>query len=752
MLQKTTSSFLGRAVVFLVGFATISGIVGSHIIASPIFERDGFTIYGGVGKAAIFGVIAFWLLSKNTHIGQKVSPLYKTQGVWLCLSISTAILAWVGVEQLIAKGHIPLIVAATHASLLLSIGSLLIACFGTPTLRAVLATYKPQILLASLFTLGFYIFLQVVYMLWLPLAQTVLISTEVLLRVVHIATEVIPPNTLITDRFGVTIAQYCSGIESIALFTSLYAIVGILERHRLRTRRFFTLFPFALCGLFMLNIVRVSGLIAAGYYYDPVIAFSLFHSYAGLLFFVVYSFIFWGIFYKYILVTQPKTAAFEDSQTQESDASILITHVYSSDNKGDAALTSILLESLEQEFPRARFTILSLNQSQNSSGCTATEAPSFMSYALYRYHNPLLKLLYTLGMVTSTLAWAWWYSQTRQKLPLPNHLRRTAEQYLHADLIVPVGGGYLRSRRGLMNRLNIPLLLHPLLVGALLGKPTVLYTQSVGPFQNKIEEKMMAYVMKRMTTILIREDTSVALLAKLGVTDNVVRGVDAGFLLRTTQRISLRDTYHIPRKKVLIGVTVRSWLTETKQETYERAVAKALDDAIELHNAHVIFIPQVTAANGDDDRISSRRVLSYMRNQRNATIVDDVMDHHQIKAFYDDLDLLLGTRFHSVIFSLTSFIPVVAIEYEHKTSGIMRDLGLESWVVPIELVSAAKLSSLLQGAITNRNAYSQVLAQRIPPYQQRATQAIYYLRTAYDTYQKKPTLTNEPLKTDEKAS
>ena len=43
----------------------------------------------------------------------------------------------------------------------------------------------------------------------------------------------------------------------------------------------------------------------------------------------------------------------------------------------------------------------------------------------------------------------------------------------------------------------------------------------------------------------------------------------------------------------------------------------------------------------------------------------------------------MGTRFQSVVLSLMSGTRAVAIEYEHKTRGIMRDLGLEAWVPPI---------------------------------------------------------------------
>ncbi|HEU5187628.1 MAG TPA: polysaccharide pyruvyl transferase family protein, partial [Candidatus Saccharimonadales bacterium] len=307
-----------------------------------------------------------------------------------------------------------------------------------------------------------------------------------------------------------------------------------------------------------------------------------------------------------------------------------------------------------------------------------------------------------------------------------------ARIYQEADLVVPVGGGYIRSREGLMHRFNVPLLLHPLLFGFLLGKPTVLYAQSVGPFQNKFEELLVAFVLKRMTRIMLREDTSVALLAKLGITRTVVRAIDSGFLLGSNQKIDIRKKYSIPPNALLVGVTVRAWLKGEAQTRYEQAVAQALDDVIEKNNAHVIFIPQVTATKGDDDRVVSRRVRGLMQHTKATTLINDTPDHHRIKSLYDSLDLLLGTRFHSVIFSLTSHVPVLAIEYEHKTSGIMRDLGLEQWVIKIEDVDSHTLAAHLSTLVEEAPAYRTYLAKSMPPYVRQARGAATILKKSYE--------------------
>lgn len=410
--------------------------------------------------------------------------------------------------------------------------------------------------------------------------------------------------------------------------------------------------------------------------------------------------------------------------------------MYSSDNKGDAALTSVLIKDLRQKFNGASIAILKLEAAAKEGRFEGIpEKNSFMYYALNKYSNPVLKLLYTLYMVPATLAWAVWRRYTGRHLYLPAHLREVAKAYEQADLIVAVGGGYIRSRQGLMYRANVPLLLHPLLFGSILGKPTVLYPQSVGPFVHGYERPLVAFVLKRMTIVILREDTSVAFLAGLGVSDNVVRSIDSGFLLRSAVRLDVRKKYHIPAGKLIMGVTVRSWLAGEAQTAYERAVAGALDDIIERFGAHILFIPQVTAKRGDDDRIVSRRVHGHMRHPAAATTINSKPDHHRIKAIYDELDVLLGTRFHSVIFSLTSYVPVLAIEYEHKTSGIMHDLGLDKWVIKIEDVTTAGLTTALHGLLQDSNEYKLYLRRHLPQYVRKARKTISIVARKYESLQ-----------------
>ncbi len=180
----------------------------------------------------------------------------------------------------------------------------------------------------------------------------------------------------------------------------------------------------------------------------------------------------------------------------------------------------------------------------------------------------------------------------------------------------------------------------------------------------------------------------------------------------------------------LVGVTARRWLAPAEQEGYERALAATID-MLQADGARVVLIPQVTTDYlGDDDRIVERRIAGYCTSA--PLRLDEQLDYRELKGLYTECSLLIGTRFHSVIFSLTSGVPCVAIEYEHKTRGIMADLGLEEWVLPIAEVTVARLWPLVARLRADPAAYRELLQQRIPGYVREAEQFRELLREAGD--------------------
>jgi colanic acid/amylovoran biosynthesis protein len=191
-------------------------------------------------------------------------------------------------------------------------------------------------------------------------------------------------------------------------------------------------------------------------------------------------------------------------------------------------------------------------------------------------------------------------------------------------------------------------------------------------------------------------------------------------------------------------VTARRWLDPDGQDGYERAVAAVIDRIQAQSGFRVILIPQVTSSyRGDDDRTVGRRIAEHCRGEQ-PTLVEWVGDHRYIKATYSELDFMIGTRFHSVIFSLTSGVPCIAIEYEHKSRGIMRELELEHWVLAIADVTEERLGNLFDEMVRERDAYRNHLTNVMPQYVRRANDVTGMLAAAWKNSQAVRTAERQP--------
>lgn len=412
---------------------------------------------------------------------------------------------------------------------------------------------------------------------------------------------------------------------------------------------------------------------------------------------------------------------------------IVISHAYSNANKGDAALLSVLIQDVKRQFKGAHITVLTLENVKPGTRFEGTTLhPSFMYFALNTHKNRIAKLLYATYIVLTTLGWAITARLFKTSPSLSKNLQQIATIYAEADLIIPVGGGYLRSNQSLVTTINLGLMLHPLLLARILQKPTMLYTQSVGPFKWAIDRVMAGFILRKVNLIILREEKSRKLLQSMGITQNVVRSVDSGFLLESKGKAGLRTKFALKKDTLLVGVTVRKWLDADRQAKYEACIARLLDYAVTTYKAEVVLIPQVTEEfNKDDDRKASQDVYNLMEQKSHAHVIVDGGNHYTTKAMYDDLDIIVGTRFHSVIFSLTSHVPALAVEYEHKTSGIMEDLGLGKWVVKMEDVEDELIQHKFDALIAERKTYIAHLQKVLPPYVQKARTAIELVDEAY---------------------
>lgn len=414
---------------------------------------------------------------------------------------------------------------------------------------------------------------------------------------------------------------------------------------------------------------------------------------------------------------------------------VMIVNYFARENRGDAALLSAMIEQVRRAFPEAEL------------GCCGFEDPaerpefdgvpnlgSLRRYAGDTSVNPLRRhgrKLYPL------LMWALLSAGLGRLLlrvahrVLPGEVAAEFSALARADLVVSVGGGYLRGGADLPSDISVALLLFPLWAAQCFGVPVVFAPESYGPFGTRFQRAAARRVLGRAAVVSAREDISLRLLADEGVPERILRrDVDSAFAFSGRAERAWRTELGVPGDARLVLVTARDYLPAAQQSAFEAAVAAALGRVLADEHAHVVLAPQVTCAyHADDDRIVQRRIAALAAHPRLHSVEDAEITHHEIMSLYAAADLMIGTRFHSVIFSLVAHVPVIAISYERKGRGIMRDLGLEHWVIDMADVTAENLG-VLYDELRAAEHYRTELAALIPAYRARAAEFVEVLRAA----------------------
>jgi polysaccharide pyruvyl transferase WcaK-like protein len=320
---------------------------------------------------------------------------------------------------------------------------------------------------------------------------------------------------------------------------------------------------------------------------------------------------------------------------------ILITHAFSLEQKGDSALLAGTISQLRRTFPDAQIMAQIMGQTtarQEYKGVPVMESVIYIATVpdINRFLR-LLRMMYVAGI---TLAWAGVVRLTgsSRRLGMSPALYQSCQAIYEADLVVPVAGGYLAGAPGIGETINMVFIVLPLWLSHLLGKPVVHFSQSIGPFANRIQRWLVEGPLRRARLVVTRESVSTDFARSLGVKGNqLAQSIDAGFLFEPEPSYAiiqaLEGAERRDRSKRLVGITSKKHLAPEPQARYERELAEFADYVCARHAMQVVFIPQVTSPElGHDDRILNRRLFDLMKHKADAFLIEKNLTNHETKA------------------------------------------------------------------------------------------------------------------------
>lgn len=291
-----------------------------------------------------------------------------------------------------------------------------------------------------------------------------------------------------------------------------------------------------------------------------------------------------------------------------------------------------------------------------------------------------------------------------------------------ADVVFVKGGGFLHAYGEKRAPYVIWYLLFYIKLAKKLRKKIVILPNSFGPFNGVSVERQIYRALHDVDLIFSRESISSKMLSHLLNRDIPIEK-DLGFFLESDKSFNIDDfldSYNLKKDDKIVGITVRPWRFPTKEnpilcyKEYLNSVVSFIEFLI-ANGYKVALCNQSIGPNShEDDRNAINEVYKYFTDNIDVVWINENLACSQLKKVYSSFYAFLGTRFHSVIFSITSLVPSIAIGYGgNKALGIMNDLNLGKLQVSIDEVSTKQLISCFNYLVTNRVSIIQRLDQNL---------------------------------------
>jgi polysaccharide pyruvyl transferase WcaK-like protein len=373
--------------------------------------------------------------------------------------------------------------------------------------------------------------------------------------------------------------------------------------------------------------------------------------------------------------------------------SVLIAHLWSDRNRGDAALTHVTIDAVRRRFPNARLALMS----EFGAGDTRVLDETTDTRARYPDATIVGALCGILPISRATPARrgrravdAAWAAARIVVLPLvapalhgrgfagalaravcPGPREREAlRAMLEAEMVVCRGGGYLHGEPRLRSTLRLARVLLPLRLGQRLRVPVVLVGHSIGPFAGRWQRAMITRALAAAAWIGVREPRSAAEVHALSPELNVAVAPDLAWAIKpatssVTDGVCAEMARH-PRPWV--GVSVRRW----HGEAGVRAIAAVHAICSHVRDAHGGTVFAWAQSTGPSPLEDDRPLLESLAGRGSALFLTSDLGAEQLAGVYAELDAFVTMRFHGAVFAMRAGVPTLALDtWGPKLAGLM---------------------------------------------------------------------------------
>lgn len=260
------------------------------------------------------------------------------------------------------------------------------------------------------------------------------------------------------------------------------------------------------------------------------------------------------------------------------------------------------------------------------------------------------------------------------------------------------------------------------------GKPFICLPQAWGPFTNPDVARHTADICRRAKLVYARDRISLEHLQRVAPdrADDIALAPDIAFrhqgALPEVGTAILSSLGVRLNERPIIALTPNMRIYhrtrgEGRTNEYVRFMTEIGRYCLEKWHATLVLIPhEMTAADRPkvDDRFLCGLIELSLATPERCVSLTENYSSDQMKSVISRLDMVIGSRFHSLVFALSSRVPTVAVGWAHKYSELMELFGLRGNVLEHESLDWAAMRRMLDTAWQSRDATRELLAGRLP--------------------------------------
>ena len=207
-----------------------------------------------------------------------------------------------------------------------------------------------------------------------------------------------------------------------------------------------------------------------------------------------------------------------------------------------------------------------------------------------------------------------------------------------------------------------------------LGVPVYIYAMTIVKCDSEEGSKWLKYIIDNSEKVSVRDEGSVEILRSVGCINSEIQVIPDPAYGLLWEKKSVQSN-----KKLTAGLSVRAihekWGGISSDNYIQKManIVKLLQD----NNIHVIGIPHQYYGI-DDKRYDDRNILKEIAEHVDFEVItDEVLDLKKYHIIYQQLDMLVGIRRHSFIFSAVSGVPVFPFSENPNAARACAELGIE---------------------------------------------------------------------------